>query len=85
MSDGEGGGAPPAGTSVNYALAIFYLLIGVLVIIVGWVMPGINLASSIAFTLIGTLVVIAAVVQIVYIAQATALLCGSCPPPTPGA
>lgn len=72
-----------AGTALLYTLSIFYLLIATFIIIISWIIPSIVISASVAFTLLGSVIFVAAVIQLVYTAELSATLCGSCPPPVP--
>jgi hypothetical protein len=89
MSDNDDSGSAAAaaaagdegGTSLNYALALFYLLVSVFMIILAWIIPGIVIAASVGYTILACVIFIAAVVQIAYVAQIAATYCGKCPQP----
>jgi hypothetical protein len=88
MSDEAGGGESGSdisggGTALNYALAIFYLLVATFMIILAWVIPGIVMSASVSFTILAAIIFMTAVVQIVYVSEVAATLCGKCPPPSP--
>jgi hypothetical protein len=86
-SGGEGEGEVTASTDPrvgNYqvlftALAAFYLFVAVLMAVMSWIIPNINLGASISFTLIAIIVLIGAAVQIRYRKELVAYICGVCP------
>jgi len=76
-ADIETGGKGQSSASLQYALAIFYLLIGSFMIILSWILPNMNIASSVAFTLLGILIFITAVVQVVHVSEIVETTCGT--------
>ena len=79
----ESGDTGGAGTALLYTLSIFYLLIAAFIIVLAWILPSISISSSVAFTLLGAVLFVSGVIQLVYVSELAASLCGSCPPPVP--
>jgi hypothetical protein len=62
-------------------LGVFYLLLGVLVVVCGWILMGpATLGGSITFTLLGVIVLVAAALQVTYSSVLVRSFCGVCPP-----
>lgn len=53
-------------TSLLYALAVVYLLFGLLIIIMAVAIPGLATTPVVAFAVVGGIVFIAALLQIIY-------------------
>jgi hypothetical protein len=62
------------------ALAVWYVLLSLLMIVLSWTAPGINFSGSIVFSLLSVIVLIASVLQLVYRNQLVAYICGECSP-----
>lgn len=73
--DDQGGGGPVVPcrprTGINYALAIVYFLIGILLIIMAFLLPGLNSTNTIAIALVGGVQFLVALVHLFFIGAIT--------------
>lgn len=87
--DDDGDVAPderyPRYQTLFTALSLFYLFVGLLMIICAWILVhNATIGGSIVFTLLAVILLTGAVLQLVYRVQMVNSVCGACPLPRIG-